>query len=154
MPLWAVDCLRLSLNQFLLRAPSSLLYFLGERVRGQVDGSQMVPFHPPVDMRFGTRITLHEDLFISVYAEHLLIEGFDYDEFCRTHLMPREIPVRGRSAPSRGRQTHSSAMPSSHGSVSHTAMGASSSGAGASTTAGLDSAYWAPGHLDYLRADF
>ena len=45
-------------------------------------------------------------------------------------------------------------MPSSHGSVSHTALGASTSRAGTSIVAGLDASYWVPNHLDYLGADF
>ena len=62
--------------------------------------------------------------------------------------------MKGPSVAPRDRQTPTTTMPSSQGSVSHAAMGATTSGAGTSTAAGLDASYWAPNHLDYLGADF
>ena len=146
IPARAADCLRLSSCRVLLRSPTGLLYYLGERVQGQVTGVRVVPEHPPVDMRFGSRISGQEALVLGTSAVPFLLDEADYDEFCRVHLMPCEIPSRGSTS---ARQTPTPGMHSSHGSVSQTTMGTSPAGA-SSSSSGIDAGFWAPEHVDYL----
>ena len=146
VPARAADCFRLSSCRVLLRSPTGPLYYLGERVQCQVTGIRVVLEHPPVDMRFGSRISGQEALVLGTSVVPFLLDEADYDEFCRIHLMPREILARG---PTRARQTPTPGMHSSHGSVSQATMGTSPAGA-SSSFSGIDASFWAPDYVDYL----
>ena len=146
IPARAASCFELSSCRLLLRSPTDLLFYLGERVQGQVTGIRVVPDHPPVDMCFGARISGQEALILGTSATPFLLDEGDYDEFCYLHLMPHEIPTRGFV---RGRQTPTHGAHSSHGSVSQATMGTSHVGA-SSSSSGLDASFWAPDHVDYF----
>ena len=145
IPARASACLGLSQCRLLLRSPAGLLFYLGERVQGQVTGLRAVPDHPPVDMRFGPCISSQETLVFGTSVTPFLLDGANYDEFCRLCLMPGEIPTRGSW---RARQTPTPGTHSSHGSVSQTAMGTSHAGA-SSSFSGFDATFWVPDHVDY-----
>ena len=109
----------------------------------------MVPDHPPMDMCFECRISGQETLVLGTSVTPFLLDGADYDEFCRLHLMPYEIPVRGTVG---ARRTPTPGMHSSHGSVSQTTMGTSHAGA-SSSFSGFDATFWVPDHVDYYTGN-
>ena len=137
VPARASSCFGLTSCRLLLRSPTGLLFYLGERVQGQVTSVRVVPDHPLVDMRFGPRISGQETLVLGTFATSFLLDGVDYDEFCRLHLMPCEIPTRGNM---RGTRTPTPGMHSSHGFVSQTTMGTSHAGA-SSSFSGFDATF-------------
>ena len=81
IPARAASYFGLSSCRLLLRSPTGLLYYLGERVQGQVTGIRVVPDHPSVDMCFEYRIARQETLVVGIFVMPFFLDMADYNEF-------------------------------------------------------------------------
>ena len=62
-------------------------FFLGEHVRAQTTGVQVVPQTPPFDMRLGLAILVQDFWFTGVPFDAYVYPNADYDIFCQEYLV-------------------------------------------------------------------